>query len=311
MSSRYCGDAIKKKRLEIGMSQQDLSEGICTQGMISQIEADNVSPRSDIAVKLFKRLNLNFNDVIDNNSYDKNVFEVIATHLQKHCYKKADESSDRVTAMLLEKPKYRGINHCFKGYSRLFVEDDAQGALAEFTECLTSYQKYIGDLYVAWASLGMGLVFKKMGLKDHALTNVKRAATKLVTLEDSKDATIESVTDIYMDVLVVCLELEEYSLLAEYADAIIDYQKGMGENSNSSQPSTIYRLAEIYELKSKAFFGLGKHVDGTFNQMIAYSMAIHEGDQPLADKIFAGNQDLFKLVKEKIVPFEGRKTLLG
>ncbi|GAY73789.1 helix-turn-helix domain-containing protein [Lentilactobacillus kosonis] len=274
MSSRYCGESIKSRRLELGLSQAELAADICSQGMISQIESDNIYPRGDVAVKICKRLNLELTELVENDSYGKTVFSCIAKHLQKHCYQKANDTYDKVNAKLLENPTYKGIHHCFKGFSKLFVEDDVTEALVEFTECLSQYNKYVGDLYIAWCCLGMGLVYKQMGLKEHSLNNVKRAANKLITLKNNQDATIESVTDIYMDVLAVCLELEEFQLVNEFAEAIIDFQKQVEQSSGASRPIVVYRLAEIYEFKSKALFAMGKHFDGTISQIMAYALPI-------------------------------------
>ena len=310
MSSKYCGESIKKRRLELGLSQTELAEDICSQGMISQIEANNIYPRGDVAVKLCKRLSLELTKLVENGSYGKTVFNYIGKHLQKHCYQEATEGNDKVNQKLLENPTYKGIHHCFKGFSKLFVEDDVTEALVEFTECLSHYHKHIGDLYVAWCCLGMGLVYKQMGLKKHSLENVKRAAKKLVDLKDDQDATIESVTDIYLDVLAVCLELEEYELVEKFTEKIIAFQKNCELPSDSAQPLTMYRLAEIYEFQAKSLFARGKHVDGTISQLMEYAFAYYDGNEAIVDRVKNGNQELFEMFLEKIRPREGRPTMI-
>lgn len=50
------GDKMKKRRKEIGLTQIDLAEGICTQAMVSRLEQRKVRPSRDLMEKLAERL---------------------------------------------------------------------------------------------------------------------------------------------------------------------------------------------------------------------------------------------------------------
>src|SRR5699024_2681333 len=53
------GSLIKSKRKELGLTQKELSEGICTQALISRIEKGDIVPQNSILQQLGSRLQLN------------------------------------------------------------------------------------------------------------------------------------------------------------------------------------------------------------------------------------------------------------
>lgn len=50
------GEKIKRRRKEIGMTQIDLADGICTQAMVSRLEKQKVRPSRDLMEKLADRM---------------------------------------------------------------------------------------------------------------------------------------------------------------------------------------------------------------------------------------------------------------
>ncbi|WP_347550261.1 helix-turn-helix domain-containing protein [Pseudalkalibacillus hwajinpoensis] len=55
------GSSMKELRLYLGLSQADLSDGICTQALISQIETNTVSPSAELLYQLASRLGVDIN----------------------------------------------------------------------------------------------------------------------------------------------------------------------------------------------------------------------------------------------------------
>lgn len=51
------GDIIKYTRLSLGLTQEELSEGICTTESLSRFETGKLTPRKGIYVKLMKKMN--------------------------------------------------------------------------------------------------------------------------------------------------------------------------------------------------------------------------------------------------------------
>lgn len=61
-------DNVRRLREIHNMSQSDLAEGICSQGMISKIEKHQVSPDIEIMIKIAKKFNLTVSQLIGQSS---------------------------------------------------------------------------------------------------------------------------------------------------------------------------------------------------------------------------------------------------
>lgn len=57
------GDIIKKRRLELGMTQRELANDICTQALISRIEHNEIMPKKDILDQIEKRLDFQLSEL--------------------------------------------------------------------------------------------------------------------------------------------------------------------------------------------------------------------------------------------------------
>ena len=56
---------LKSKRLELGLSQKELAEGVCEQGQISRMEKGKYMPGSDLLYSLSKKMNVTMNYFFD------------------------------------------------------------------------------------------------------------------------------------------------------------------------------------------------------------------------------------------------------
>ena len=73
------GNLIKSKRKELGLTQIELSEGICTQALISRIEKGDIIPQDSILQQLGTRLQLDdkeLNSLAYKTKYDNEMIEV-------------------------------------------------------------------------------------------------------------------------------------------------------------------------------------------------------------------------------------------
>lgn len=86
------GEKIKQRRKEIKMTQADLSEGICTQAMISRIEKRKVRPSRELMEKLAERLDVSLHYFYGEDSvesrYSKTaqLCKLIRQHLERREY---------------------------------------------------------------------------------------------------------------------------------------------------------------------------------------------------------------------------------
>ncbi|MFJ8064712.1 helix-turn-helix domain-containing protein [Psychrobacillus sp. NPDC096426] len=90
---KYLGLEISKLRAEMGMSQKELANNICTQSTISRIEGGEVYPAIDTLLKIALKLQVPIEYFIEM-LFNKNVLESerlikeIEFHLKEHNYKK-------------------------------------------------------------------------------------------------------------------------------------------------------------------------------------------------------------------------------
>lgn len=75
------GDIIKRRRLELGMTQNELADDICTQALISRIENNDLVPKKDILDRIEERLEFNISElniVISMNTNQHKINELIS-----------------------------------------------------------------------------------------------------------------------------------------------------------------------------------------------------------------------------------------
>jgi len=72
------GNLIKSKRKELGLTQKELSEGICTQALISRIEKGDIVPQNSILQQLGSRLQIDddeLNTLAYKTRYDNEIID--------------------------------------------------------------------------------------------------------------------------------------------------------------------------------------------------------------------------------------------
>lgn len=86
------GEKIKKRRKEIGMTQIDLSEGICTQAMVSRLEKLKVRPSRELMEKISERLEVPMSYFYGEDSLEtantkaRQLIKMIRKHLERREY---------------------------------------------------------------------------------------------------------------------------------------------------------------------------------------------------------------------------------
>lgn len=71
---------IKKLRIEKNMTQYDLAEGICSQGMVSKIEKKLIHPDIDLILKIADKLDCTVSQLLGEESTDKQDFTMDRIH---------------------------------------------------------------------------------------------------------------------------------------------------------------------------------------------------------------------------------------
>ncbi|WP_412989880.1 helix-turn-helix domain-containing protein [Pediococcus siamensis] len=152
------GHKIRTTRKKLKLSQQELAEGITTQGTISSLERNSTSPGSNILVKLLTRLNLTLADVVVNDDIVqtdtilKNAdklsmnyeHEKVLTELEK--IKKFEDGDQKVHYLFL------------KTDAQMWIKKDLDDAIFGFNQILLT-QNQDNDIYVVLATCELGVVY--------------------------------------------------------------------------------------------------------------------------------------------------------
>jgi len=77
------GDVIRFKRIEQGISQEDLASGICTNSYLSRIENNHVTPDEEIYRLLLAKLGADYDEIIYNSNEIENDLDDWYSHLTK------------------------------------------------------------------------------------------------------------------------------------------------------------------------------------------------------------------------------------
>lgn len=158
------------RRHELGLSQQELCAGICTQSTLSKFENNSKVPAMKILIQLCEKLNLSLADIFANvntePTYQKQLenaeFSLITTE-----YRKIHRILDNIDERTLANQTDRLTFHYLKGYLKALWDFNPLDALFEFN--------YIFDLDATGASIytqlayaGCGIVYSKQGQTEQA-----------------------------------------------------------------------------------------------------------------------------------------------
>ncbi|MHA8138350.1 helix-turn-helix transcriptional regulator [Lactobacillaceae bacterium Scapto_B20] len=153
-SIKILGNKIKQRRNQFNLSQAQLAKGICTQGLISQIENKNVSVNVDIIYSLCHRLDLNINDVIVNRKTKNKTLDLVESLIWDKQYEDAAELMIQLSVRKLDTRELKCRYHCYQGVIESRLNRNAQAAINHFKEVLLKYNGLSNiSLYSTWTHI--------------------------------------------------------------------------------------------------------------------------------------------------------------
>lgn len=247
---------IKEKRMEMGMSQLELAEGICTQGTISNIENCNTVPSTIILKDIARKLDLNFIDFgFKEDTIIKNVLEkvnqlVANGESEKAYYQlvlnlKANEISDDII-----KKRY----YYYLGNTCLIGLGDIDQAKEIFNSILENFE--IGN------TLDDILIFVGLGVSEVLSDNLTEAqmwfekAVELLRNEILfKDSNKKEIMKIYFNAAKFYSQIKDYKEAVKLSEEGIFWAKELGSSYhldylNYEKGFNLYMLGKIEEAES-------------------------------------------------------------
>ncbi|MCR6098734.1 helix-turn-helix domain-containing protein [Salipaludibacillus agaradhaerens] len=170
------GDRIKDLRDHLHMSQQELSDGICTQGLISRIEKHTATPTAPLLHQLALRLGVDLNYFFDDISrngidYVKETINHIDQLVRHHEYEDVMKTIQlEKTNPLFKKPHLQQYFIWREGICVFHMEKDSKKSLLLLDEALAlrpDNQKKMSEMDIDILS-SKAIVYSEIGRLDLA-----------------------------------------------------------------------------------------------------------------------------------------------
>ncbi|TPR19648.1 XRE family transcriptional regulator [Apilactobacillus timberlakei] len=143
MINKRLGTLIKDLRIKKHISQRELSYGICTQPLISEIEHSRYIPNGIILLKIFKKLNVSLDEITLNDdfeiSYKKDLNLKLNALCNKHEYEKMYELlNNKQTILSINNDFQEQAYYYYLGISLLQAKNDLANAIINFKLSISS-----------------------------------------------------------------------------------------------------------------------------------------------------------------------------
>ena len=275
MKFLYRGDGVDiqtfiDKRKKLGLSQKELSNGICTQATLSKFENNGKIPSLKILIQLCNRLDLSLDSIIgvsDNKSQqvikqmNKAEFNLIIQEYEDswEIIKSIDpkDLADDRDAMM----QY----YYLKGYLNVLDDGDLFDAVFDFNRILSELDGHGETIFTFLSFVGMGMVYAKQGDDQKSEYYFSKVFSNIYTMS------IDDVNKIwrYINIIFYCAIYYSERNDLETANALLKYGVKI-----CAQNHVTYYIARIYAqlaMNESRVNGNNKKVRNFMNKALVFS----------------------------------------
>lgn len=208
------GGKVKKIRKNLGLTQKELSQGICTQVTISKIENYNNVPSMRILSELCKRLSISIHDICKTEAGSNNAYEV---------FKKVDElcrqfEHQKAFRLLTSKLKQKDLSqndlkqyYYYKGMTLLSGFNNLKDALFNFNLVLLTNRSDTHSMLDILATNAIGITYFAGSEKQKGKEYLDRSIDYLNQIPYVTSDNYIKVPYIYYNSAKIYSQLEDYS----------------------------------------------------------------------------------------------------
>jgi len=271
----YRGDVVDiqafiDKRKGLGLSQKELSNGICTQATLSKFENNGKIPSLKILIQLCNRLDLSLDSIIgvsDTNSQkvikemNKAEFNLIIQEYDdsRAIIKKIDPTtlSDDKDALM----QY----YYLRGYLNVLDDGDLFDAVFDFNRILSELDVRGETIFTFLSFVGMGMVYAKQGDDSKSEYYFSKVFNNIYTMS------IDDVSKIwrYINIIFYCAIYYSERKDLETANTLLNYAVKI-----CSENHVTYYIARVYAqlaMNESRVNGSNKKVRGLMNKALVFS----------------------------------------
>jgi len=189
------GKEIKRIRKEKKISQSALTEGICSQSMLSFIESGKYVPNVQIIVKLCNRLDLDTDQLILNDHYEISSVEKFSKKCEELCnshnYVELNDFLCRESVLdSIDTGQQMQAYYYYLACSQFHMDRDGRECLRSFKLSLAESDTTVTSTISMLSLMGAAAVYSKFGKKGSAISNIEKAMKRVDAVEYEKNLNI-------------------------------------------------------------------------------------------------------------------------
>lgn len=277
------GDKIKKIRLEHGLTQAELADGICTQASISNLENNTSTPSLMILLEIGNRLNIELNELSEYAVEQVNPIYTVFKQVQDlRSQFKLKEACDLLKTEIdfkeLKTNQEKKQYYYYLGITSLLGYNKISDATYNFNLGLQLEVELKLEFLDILITNGIGLAYFMNSEEDKALTYFEKSLTGLdefMKKTVSLDESIE-ITKLYYTSANFYSKIKKYNKAIDLCTVGIRVQQNYHIN---------YDLERLYYEKAFNLAQLGKLTEARENYSFAESLAKMSGNDLVVEVI--------------------------
>ncbi|AYE37467.1 helix-turn-helix domain-containing protein [Companilactobacillus zhachilii] len=258
------------KRKELGLSQKELSNGICTQATLSKFENNGKIPSLKILIQLCNRLGLSLDSIIGvTDGKSQRVIKQMNQAEFNLIIQEYDDSWGIIKAIDpkdLEGDRDALMQYYYlKGYLNVLDDGDLFDAVFDFNRILSELDIHGETIFTFLSFVGMGMVYAKQGDNSKSEYYFSKVFNDIYTMS------IDDVSKIwrYINIIFYCALYYSERNDLETANALLEYGvKVCAENHVTYYIARIYAQLAMNESRVN---GNNKKVRGLMNKALVFS----------------------------------------
>lgn len=262
---KLSGQKFKKYRKQLGLSQAQLADGICTQATVSLIEKQDRIPSMTIITKLSERLQVAVSDIIIDDNYQLDqTFNKLDKLFSAKLYDEAAEQLSNIGVKQLQTQYDKKRYYYYLGMNALWSQSDLAEAIFNFELVIEQFKADNNEIYQLLALTNLAIIKNRQAEQQTAIDYIDRVQEILNNAEIDTDSHFFQLMDIYRLSSEVLISAGNTVKAIE----IIEQALQMARNNQSS-----YVVDLMYYQLSQAQLDTGDIDLGGHNLSLAYGMA--------------------------------------
>lgn len=285
------GEKVKKIRLEKGLTQAELAEGICTQASISNLEKNASVPSLLILLEISNRLNIEFSELsdylVEQSSPAVTVFKKVQNLRSQFKLKEAYSLVQELDVNDLKTNHEKKQYYYYLGITSLLGYNKISDATYNFNLGLNLETETHLEFLDILITNGIGLAYFMESEHEKALTYFEKSLILLDGFLEQTDSSIENgeVLKVYFTSAKFYSEIGNYNKALNLCELSIALQKKLNMN---------YELDRLYYEKAFNLIQLGERKGG--KEYYYYASVLSKlSDNDVLSKVIKKDMSTFDL----------------